>query len=234
VYERYRPEYPAEAVEWLIDGLGIGPGTTVVDLAAGTGKLTRQLVPSGATVIAVEPLEEMRAQLVEAVLRVEVLAGSAEAIPLADASADAVTVASAFHWFDLERALPELHRVLRPGGGLAAIGNARDLSDPLQMAVEEIVGPYFPDAAELRAWRPALEASPLFGPLERREFALEQLVDADGLAGRLESVSYVARLPEDEKADVLRRLRELGEAQPESPFAYRYRTGAVVCFRSDA
>jgi len=191
-------------------------------------------VPTGATVVAVEPLAEMRAELLRAVPGVEVLAGSAEELPLADASADAVTVASAFHWFDLDRALPELHRVLRPGGGLAVIGNGRDHSDPLQQAVERIVDPYLPGVENFRRWLPALEASPLFGPVERREYEFAQLVDAEGLAGRLESVSYIARLPDDERAGVLARLRELGEAQPESPFPFRYRTVAVVCFRSDA
>jgi ubiquinone/menaquinone biosynthesis C-methylase UbiE len=202
----------------------------VVDVGAGTGKLTRDLVPTGARVVAVEPLAEMLEQLAAAVPEAEALAGSAEELPLEDGSADAVVAASAFHWFDPDRALPEIHRVLKPGGALATLGNGRDLSDPLQQQIQEIVGPYLPAPGALRGWVAVLEASPLFGPIERFETAHEQRFDAEGLAERMATVSYVARLPEDERAEVLARLRALGEAQPESPFPFRYRTGARVCY----
>src|SRR5439155_11730600 len=158
-YERRRPSYPSEIVAWIVRRLGIGPVTTVVDVGAGTGKLTRQLVPTGARVIAVEPLDEMRAQLEAAAPGVRALSGSAEALPLGDATADAITVASAMHWFDPDRALPELHRVLKPGGGLAVLGNARDLAQPLQAAVQEIIGRYLPDVAELEGWQEVLRGS---------------------------------------------------------------------------
>ena len=201
-----------------------------MDVGAGTGKLTRQLVPTGARVIAVEPLDEMRAQLEAAVPRVEVLAGTAEALPLEDASADAITVASAMHWFDVDQALPEFHRVLRPGGGLASVGNARDLRDRLQAAVQEIIGPYLPQLEDLLEWIPVLEASPLFGPLETIEASWEQPLDAEALAERIGTISYVARLPDEERAAVLARIRALGEAQPQSRFPFRYRTGALACY----
>jgi SAM-dependent methyltransferase len=186
-------------------------------------------VPTGARVIAVEPLAEMREQLVSAVPAAEVLAGSAEALPLADDSADAVVAASAFHWFDTERALEEIHRVLRPDGALATLGNGRDLSDPLQRAVQEIVDPYLPTAGEILAWIPIVDASPLFGPVEVFGTTHEQWFDADGLAERMGTVSYIARLPEDERAEVLDRIRALGAAAPESPFPFRYWTEARVC-----
>jgi ubiquinone/menaquinone biosynthesis C-methylase UbiE len=205
-----------------------------VDVGAGTGKLTRQLVPTGARVIAVEPLDEMRAQLEAAVPGVEVLAGSAEALPLSDSSVDAVTAAAAFHWFDVDRTLPELHRVLRPGGWLAILGNARDLRQPLQAVVQDVIGRYLPDLGELEYWLPMLEASPLFGPLETKEAAFEQLFDAAGLAERIGTISYVARLPDEERSEVLARVRALGEAQPGIPFPFRYRTVASVCRRRDA
>jgi ubiquinone/menaquinone biosynthesis C-methylase UbiE len=217
-------------IAWLADRLGLRPGATVVDVGAGTGKLTRDLVPTGARVVAVEPLAEMLEQLAAAVPEAEALAGSAEELPLEDGSADAVVAASAFHWFDPDRALPEIHRVLKPGGALATLGNGRDLSDPLQQQIQEIVGPYLPAPGALRGWVAVLEASPLFGPIERFETAHEQRFDAEGLAERMATVSYVARLPEDERAEVLARLRALGEAQPESPFPFRYRTGARVCY----
>ena len=173
--------------------------------------------------VAVEPLAEMRAQLAAAVHGAEVLDGTAEEIPLEDGSADAVTVASAFHWFDLDRALPELHRVLRPGGGLVGIGNGRDLADPLQAAVEEIVDPYLArrprdpraGATSSRPARCSVRSNAASSPMT------EQLVDAVGLADRLESVSvHRAAARRTSKADVLGRLRELGEAQPRSPFPW--------------
>src|SRR6478752_4513249 len=121
-YERRRPGYPPELVSWLAEQLGIGPGTTVADVAAGTGKLTRELVRTGAHVIAVEPLPEMRAQLEAVLPEVEVREGTAEELPLEDHSVEAITVAAAMHWFDLDRAIDEFLRVLRPDGAVAAIG----------------------------------------------------------------------------------------------------------------
>ena len=219
-------------VDWLAERLRLGPGATVVDVGAGTGKLTRDLVPTGAHVVAVEPLTEMLEQLAAAVPEAEALVGSAEELPLEDGSADAVVAASAFHWFDPDRALPEIHRVLKPGGALATIGNGRDLSDRLQQEIQAIVGPYVPAPGALSGWVAVLEASPLFGPIERFETTHEQRFDPEGLAERMGTVSYVARLPEDERTEVLARLRTLGEAQPESPFAFRYRTQARVCYRT--
>jgi ubiquinone/menaquinone biosynthesis C-methylase UbiE len=227
-YERRRPSYPRELVAWLVERLRIAPGATVVDVGAGTGKLTRLLVPTGARLIAVEPLDEMRAQLEAAVAGVEALAGSAESVPLPDASADAITVASAMHWFDLGRALPEFHRVLRPGGGLGVVSQGRDLDDALQAAVQELIGGYLPDLAELEAWRGAVEQSGLFGPSETLQASNQQLLDPDGLAERIGTISYIARLPEDERADVLGRVRALGERQPDRPFAFRYRSSATI------
>ena len=118
-YERSRPSYPAEAVAWLVEHLAIGPGRTVVDLAAGTGKLTGLLVTTGARLVAVEPVEEMHRVLRRVVPGIPVVAGTAEALPFRPSSLDAVCVAQAFHWFDADRAFAELARVLRPGGTLA-------------------------------------------------------------------------------------------------------------------
>lgn len=128
VYERGRSGYPAEAVAHLTDELDIGKTTTVVDLAAGTGKFTRLLVPTGASVVAVEPVAAMRQQLAEMVPEASSVGAAAERLPLANASVDAVTVAQAFHWFEPRAALAEIHRVLRPGGRLGLIWNRADTS----------------------------------------------------------------------------------------------------------
>lgn len=122
-YERGRPGYPPEAIDALVRDLCLERRSVVVDLAAGTGKLTRDLTRRFDAVIAIEPLAEMRQQLARTAPAAKVLDGTAERVPLPDASADAVFVAQAFHWFDGRRALDEIARVLRPGGGLALLWN---------------------------------------------------------------------------------------------------------------
>jgi len=243
-YERSRPSYSEEVVAWVVARLGLAPGKTVVDVGAGTGKLTRQLVASGARIVAVEPLAEMRAQFVAAVPGVEIVEGWAEALPLDDATADAVTAAAAFHWFDLDRALPEFHRVLRPDGALAVVRNYRDLRDPVQASVQEIIGAYVPDERAFEAWKRRMrlaecelatmhETLYFHGP-EVFETKHEQLVDADGLAGRVGTMSYVAQLPDQERAAALEQVRAVGEAQPAEVFAFRYRSDAFVFRRRNA
>ena len=125
-YERGRPSYPSGAVAWLVEGLSIGPGRRVLDLGAGTGKLTRMLGATGAELVAVEPVAAMRAQFAAVLPDIELLDGTAEAIPLPDQSVDVVVAAQAFHWFDPLPALTEIARVLRPGGGLGMVWNERD------------------------------------------------------------------------------------------------------------
>ena len=207
-YERGRPGYPEAAVEFLAARLRLGPGRTVVDLAAGTGKFTRPLLATGAEVVAVEPVAEMRAALPAAARAVD---GTAEAIPLRPASADAVTVAQAFHWFAGDAALAEIHRVLRSGGTLALVWNRRRMDDPLNRAVEELIAPYRGHTPALRtnAWRAAFERTDLFGPLEEHAFPNDQSLDADGLVDRVASISFIASLDEAARADVLQAVRAL-------------------------
>jgi SAM-dependent methyltransferase len=218
-YERGRPGYPDEAIAWLSDRLRLGSGPTVVDLAAGTGKLSRALASAGAQVIAVEPLERMRAQIGAPVRALE---GTAERIPLPDGSADALTVAQAFHWFDGEAALAEIHRVLRPGGQLALIWNVRLLDDPGQAAVEELIAPYTGEIPRHRSgdWRRPIEASERFGPLEERDFPNEQSLDADGLVDRVASTSAIAALDSPERDALLERVRAVAA---NGPVTLRYR-----------
>jgi SAM-dependent methyltransferase len=207
-YERGRPGYPPAAVDFLAARLRLGPGRTVVDLAAGTGKLTRPLLATGAEVVAVEPVAEMRAVLRSGAQPVD---GTAEAMPLTTASADAVVVAQAFHWFDGDAALAEIHRVLRPGGALALVWNRRRMDEPLNQAIEDLIAPHrgHTSAFHSGAWRAPFERTRLFGPLEERVFPNEQFLDADGLADRIASVSFIAALDEEERAKVLRAVRAL-------------------------
>jgi ubiquinone/menaquinone biosynthesis C-methylase UbiE len=214
-YERGRPDYPPEAIAHLQRELDLRSGRTVVDLAAGSGKLTRRLASLGCEVIAVEPVDEMRAAIGEGI---RALDGTAEAIPLGDSSADAVTVAQAFHWFDGPKALAEIARVLRPGGALALVWNRRPVeSSPLHAAISEIIAPYRGDAPAHAsgAWREAFANSELSE--WTHEFA--QRLDADGLADRVGSTSFVAALEDDERERVLERVRALaGDGPVDVPY----------------
>jgi SAM-dependent methyltransferase len=178
-YERARPGYAPAAVAFLVERLGLEPGRVVVDLAAGTGKLARQLVPSGARVVAVEPLAEMRSFIPA---EIEVLDGTAETIPLPDNFADAVTVAQAFHWFDAEAALREIERVLRPGGLLALVSNRRDPSA-------------FDDVLARHRAHPPLEPPPegeAFPHVHRANFA--ELASTESSIATLEGWAYDAAI----------------------------------------
>ena len=179
-YERARPTYADDALRWLAGRIGIGPGRRVLDLAAGTGKLTRQLVALGASVVAVEPGDAMRSLLERVVPEAESFAGSAEAIPLAGASVDAVTVGQAYHWFRAEEALAEMHRVLRPGGAVALLWNQWDEDDPLQRQIDALLEP---------DGRRTLEASPLFGPVPNAGARARPRQLTDGSSGIRETSS---------------------------------------------
>jgi SAM-dependent methyltransferase len=233
VYERARPSYPEAAVDWIARRAGLRSGATVVDVGAGTGKLTRLLVPTGARVIAVEPLPEMRAKLVELVPDAEALEGTAESLPLPDRFADAVTVAQAFHWFDPPHALPELYRVLRPGGVLVLVWNSRQLDDALQQGLEDLLAPLRKDVvAQLEgAWRMPLERSRLFGRIEEVRFPYEQSLTTQGLCERVASTSFVAAMRDDEREELLSRVRELTVGRLE-PFPFPYVTEVYVTARS--
>ena len=229
-YERGRPSYPAEAVAWMAEHLPLGPGHTVVDLAAGTGKFTRLLVPLGATVLAVEPVAGMRAALVAALSGVEAVDGTAESMPLDDGSVDAVTAAQAFHWFDGPRALAEIHRVLRPGGGLGLIWNGRDLEQLLQRRLDAVIRRYRGAAPshDSGKWRQAFEQTDLFDQFERFEVPWTHQLDEDSAVDRAMSTSVIAALPDDERGRVAREVRDIVADAPH-PVAMRYVTQVYVC-----
>ena len=201
-YERGRPGYPDDAVRWLA---GAEP-SDVVDLGAGTGKLTRALVALGHRVTAVEPLEEMRAELATVLPGVQAVAGSAEAMPLPSSSADVVTSAQAFHWFDHDDALPEIARVLRPEGRIALVWNSRDDRDPWMAGLSAIIGN---ETIEETDVVPVLDASGLFGAVETAAFSFEQILDREGLLDLVLSRSYLAKLPQAEREPVLQAVGAL-------------------------
>ncbi|HET6834489.1 MAG TPA: methyltransferase domain-containing protein [Acidimicrobiales bacterium] len=242
-YERARPSYPAEAVAHVVEHGAIGPGRRVIDLAAGTGKLTRLLVPMGADVVAVEPVAGMRAQLAAGLPGIEVLDGTAEDLPLPDDSADAVTVAQAFHWFDAPVALAEIRRVLHPGGHLFLLWNTRDRGHDWVRAFGDLLvdGPdaerpydsyYDVDYAALVA------SAGGFTPVELWAHAWEQPCDPDLLVARAESVSVVGALADAERARVLDRVRELARTHPDlagrASFGFPYVTRVYRCRTTEA
>lgn len=223
-YERGRPAYPSEAIDSLIRELGLDRQSVVVDLAAGTGKLTRALTPRFDEVIAIEPLAAMREQLTRAAPAARALEGTAERMPLADASADAIFVAQAFHWFDGRRALDEIARVLKPGGGLALLWNTtpwerregawfRRLDDLLESSRA--------DLSVLRRhasgkWREAFEGERRFERLHAATFDNAQRMSHDEFLANLASRSYIARLDPTARRELLDEVSDLLE-QPGAP-----------------
>jgi ubiquinone/menaquinone biosynthesis C-methylase UbiE len=236
-YERGRPMYPFAAVRRLVRELEIRSGRSVLDLAAGTGKLTRLLAQSGADVFAVEPVDGMRKRLVETIPGVKAIAGTAEAIPLDEGSIDAVTVGQAFHWFDGDAALAEIHRVLRPGGRLGLIWNVKDESVDWVRLLAEIIEPYRGVAPRVAsgAWKDAFERTELFSPLERARFSFIHEVDAETVVARVTSISFIAKLAPTVHERVVAQVRELVATHPETRgqrvFPLRYRTGVYWCNR---
>jgi SAM-dependent methyltransferase len=228
-YERGRPGYPAEALEWLRTELDLRPGRTVVDVGAGTGKLTRELIATGASVVAVEPVAGMREVLARAVPPAQALDGTAEALPLDGASVDAIAVAQAFHWFDVPRTLAEFRRVLRPDGRFALIWNRRRRDESLHQAISAITEPYRGTAPrhDRSGWGPAIAATGLFTLAAEFEIPFEQTFDADGLVDRVASISFIAALDESERSQVLARIRDLASGSA-GPLRLGYTTEAYV------
>jgi SAM-dependent methyltransferase len=219
-YEQARPSYAPQSVAWLVEHLGIEPGAHVCDLAAGTGKLTRQLVPTGATLLAVEPVAGMRAVFRRQLPGVPVVAGTAEHLPLRAASLDAVTVAQAFHWFDPVASLVELHRVLRPGGRAGLVWNAWDDSVAWIARLHRVVA----DAGATDHWRrghwsrewvvAAIDAHGGFSPVARAQFTSRQQLSRDGIVERVATTSHIASASSDTRARTLRAVREVLDDDP--------------------
>ena len=235
-YERGRPTYPAEAVAYLIERLAVAPGSALIDLAAGTGKLTRLLLPTGADLIAVEPVAAMRDRLLQILPGVRVLDATAESLPLPDASVDAVTVAQAFHWFDAPRAVAEIGRVVKPGGHLGLIWNVRDERVGWVAEVTGIMEPHRAGTPTHRtgSWRGAFEESDLFTPVVERSFSYEQHLTPALAVDRVMSVSFIASLPQAERETVANEVRAVLASHPETrgeDIALPHRTDVYTCTR---
>ncbi len=208
-YDRGRPSYPRAAIDWLLGRESL----EVLDLGAGTGKLTEALTDAGHRVIAVEPLLQMRAILTSRLPGVRALDGSAEQLPLHDASVDAVTVGAAFHWFDERAALAEIARVLRPPGVLGLLGNAFDTSPAWVARVREILGP--PAIQRPGHWPSVADLCERFATVEDREFPHEQRVDRARLRDLASSRSSLALMGDTERERVLASLDRLWQQEPE-------------------
>jgi len=247
IYDRARPSYPPDAVRWLTEVLGVRPGRKIVDLAAGTGKLTALIASRGADLAAVEPVAAMRSELRRKLPSVPVLAGVAEALPFAAHSIDAVTVAQAFHWFDAERAMAELSRVLRLGGRLGMVWNARDRSVEWVDRVWSVM-----DRVERHApWRDhrdgtggltaqrwserGLAGHNGWTPFTEATFFHVQHASHEDVVDRIRSVSHVAVLPPASQAAVLAEIRSILNEHPEARdrpiLPIRYRVDAMYTER---
>jgi SAM-dependent methyltransferase len=234
-YTRGRPGYPRELSIWLGGKLRLDPDKTVVDLGAGTGKFTQILVPTGAKIIAIEPVEAMRAQLSRSLPDVETLAGTAQAMPLKDGVANTVVCAQAFHWFATRATLAEIHRVLTPGGLLGLIWNVRDESIDWVAAITGIITPYEGDAPRFHTgvWRRVFTGE-LFSELEETRFDYQHVGSAqEVIIDRFLSVSFIAALPAAEKARVEDQLKALIATHPQlrdrTLIALPYQTRAYWC-----
>jgi SAM-dependent methyltransferase len=204
-YERHRPEYPEAAPRWAAAQLGLDAGARVLDVGAGTGKLTRGLVALGFEVVAVEPGAPMLHQLRTAVPEAEALEAPAESISLPDESVDAAFAGQAYHWFDRERAVPELHRVIRPSGGLALLWNWWDERDPLQLELGAIVGfgghrPFAEDE---------LPAAPWFREIARTVVDSAEDSSPDAVVAHLSTTSMYLTMDADERERRLAEVREV-------------------------
>ncbi len=238
-YERSRPAYPVTALRFVARQLGLGPGRTVVDLASGTGKLTRGIRPFGAAIVAVEPTDGMRRVFQRTLPDIPVIPGTAEAIPLPDRFADAVVVGQAFHWFRSRPALREIARVVRPGGGLGLLWNVRDDRVPFSRKITEILDASGASIAHAKetGWQARFDRDRAgFGPLRYRRFRHSARLRRETVVDRVLSVSGVAVLRPARQREVARAVRRMLNDDPDTAgrvtVDFPYRTDVYVARRT--
>jgi len=236
-YVAGRPEYPAEVEGWLRDDLRLGPGRAALDLGAGAGKFLPRLRAAGARLHAVEPVPEMLQILIAANADVAAKPGTAERIPLPDASMDAIVCAQSFHWFASRAALAEMRRVLKIGGALGLIWNVRDESVDWVAALTRIIGPFEGDAPRFASGR-SREVFPAegFSPLEERRFAHAHVGPPERVVvDRVLSTSFIAALSAAARETIAAQVRETIAATPalagRAEVAFPYETRAFRCLR---
>ncbi|MEV8633869.1 class I SAM-dependent methyltransferase [Streptosporangium sp. NPDC051023] len=203
-YARERPDYPDAAVLWALEPVADRVPSRVLDLGAGTGKLTEVLLRHVTEVVAVEPDSAMLAQLRRRLPGVPAMEGSAEEIPLPDGSVDAILVGQAMHWFDLDRAVPEMARVLTPGGVLAGLWNLDDDQVPWVKGLKRVAA----STVSFTRWRPDLVTlrGPRFPVVEQARFPHGQRRTAESMAATIATHSHVLTLPESERDELLGRV----------------------------
>ena len=207
-YDRARPRYDALVAEALVEQLGLEPGAPVLELGAGTGQLSEALLEARLELTAVEPLDATRELLAAAIGEERVRAGRAEEIPLADASVRAVLAADAFHWFDERLAMPEIKRVLAPGGGVAILRTAPAIDEPWSRELGEVINAMRPEhpAFNDRGAAAALEEDPDFGPVRETTVTSRRELDREALVALVGSFSWVATLPDAGRERMLARV----------------------------
>ncbi len=236
-YERGRPGYPEQAIRYLIRALKAGPNSTIVDLGAGTGKFSRLLLPTGARIIAVEPVEGMRHKLKTYSPGIEVLAGMAEAIPLPSATAHSIVCAQAFHWFKGNLALPEIHRVLKPHGRLGLIWNVKDESTRWVEQLTKIINQYEGETPRYKSggWKQAFNDSRLFSIFQHKQFIFVQKGTVETILDRVASISFISVLPEPSRLKALKDVTDLLNAHPmtsgQTILELPHRTDVYCCSR---
>jgi SAM-dependent methyltransferase len=212
LYDRARPEYSRDALRWLVPS----DSARVLDLAAGTGKLTAVVKDLGLDVVAVDPSEPMLALLRERFPNVDARLGSAEAIPLPNGDVDAVVIGSALHWFDRPAADHEIARVLRPGGVVGVFRNRRDKSVRWVAALNDLLqeNTSTREHPGRRSHQAPFDPA-VFGPPETAEFPFSQVLDADGLAELYASRSYVIDMAVADREALMARISELARTHPD-------------------
>jgi SAM-dependent methyltransferase len=239
IYAASRPSYPGEALDWLRDRMSIGPDSRVVEVGAGTGLFTRLILETGAKVLATDPVAEMLTHLAATIPGVATIVATAEALPVAAESVDAVICATAFHWFATPQALAEFHRVLRPGGTLGLIWNVRDTEIPWVRRLSEITDRYQDDAPRQKsqAWRDVFPA-PGFTSLRETAMRYDHAgTPEEVIVGRTLSTSFIAALPDDRRAALVDEVGAMITATPElagkPKVRFPYVTRGYDCRRID-